>query len=1285
MQPIFQSYTTEDGLGGEGINEVLVDRYGYVWTAAFSGLHRYDGYDFLEYPADPLDSCALNNRTVLCLLEDEEGFLWVGTRGGLHRLDRSTGCFSRYFYVPEIPSSLPGNEIVDILLDAQGRVVVQTTSGTAHYQPETDDFARLPATPIPWQRLISHQGRLLAAGPAGLADPARPQETLIAFDGPAPTSVQVLKAHGDSLLLGTNSGIYCWDGQDSLIRNPYGPNSRSILDLLPMNIHGLDWYWAASRSGGLGFFDLQTGIGGAYESDNQRAFSLLDNHVRSLAYDKLGNLWIGTWVGLNRYNVKFDDIIYYRNNESDGLGDQTMEVHVDPSGAVFLYERWQGLYRSERLNQKMTLLDFPENAFREGKNLDFMMTDRSGTTWLLRSKDGIYRYDPAVGKPVLTFTDPELNSRSVNEMHQDAHDDDVFWLATSNGLGRLHLPTGKLEWWQPSRDHATLPGDAVATILPTPDGRVWLSAGNRQNDPLGYFDLKEQSFHFFTYQPGDLTRIGGGRIKQLARSNDGTIWAAASQGLIAVDPVTNTPRLITRVGANNIGTVESMLTDSLGGVWFTRDDQIGHYQSTTDRLDFITCSPIRQFSNGVASHHPSGRMLFGGLGGLVSINPYGQSGTKTSFPALVLNEIRVNGAAYRTDRPIPEIDHLELNAQQRAFSLRFSSLLFEQRDHLEYAYRLDDGPWLGLGTERSLSFADLLPGAFNLALRSTDGQGNWNPEPRLLRVSVAPFWYETTVARLALATFLLLLLGLLARMLFRRRLERQALVQMRELDAFKSRFLTNLTHEFRTPLTLILGPARRLLERSDPTVSREARRIDQQGRKLLGLINQLLDLRQLEAGELSVLQEPVVLPRFFGEITGSFREAAADKGLSLRFRAEQEGAVAGAVEVDKSKVESIVTNLLANALKFTPVGGTVEVLLWEKPKKWGLSVADSGPGIPASERELIFERFARSGTTDASGTGIGLALARELARLLGGKLLVGESSLGGADFRLSMSRISAAEPMSKSTAPPVLTTVRETLPSPETTSARVLIVEDDPEVRNFLTESLSEHYAVSSAPDGETGLAIALKEIPDLVVSDVMMPGLNGLQLCARLKNDRRTSHLPILLLTARTANEHRLSGLERGADAYLTKPFSERELHLRIRNLLTLRDETARRLREQILNDSTPVIEPSSAPESEFLTDLRRLIISRLDDPNLSVGDLERGLGLSRSQLHRKLTAILGLSANKLINQLRLEQAAVRLRTTDQPISQIAYDCGFSDGGYFGKKFKAQYGVTPGEWRVRD
>ncbi|SEQ26657.1 hybrid sensor histidine kinase/response regulator transcription factor [Neolewinella agarilytica] len=1284
-QPYFDTYTTRDGLGAEAINDLLTDQYGYLWTAAYSGLHRYDGHEFLKYSADILDSCALSNNIVRCLAEDESGNLWVGTSSGLNRLDRASGCFQRFFHQQGHYRSLPANNILDLLPLADGDMLVVTSEGPARYHQDTDDFKRL-SSPLPFpDRAVIHEGMPLLVGKGGVAEIGQ-SRAIAVFKEPEPPEVFALISYGDSLIIGTSRGLYAWQPHDSLIRYLYPELqqiNRSILDIQPGAIHGFEGLYMAVRGEGLSFIDIASGEGVIYTREESQSNGLLDNHVRALAPNGDNGLWIGTYLGLNYLNARADRPRHYLNQLADGQEPQTLEIHVSPQGVVFTYERWRGLFRSSRVGTKAELLDFPRNDFLQAKDLNCFHTDRQNLTWIGRGHDALYRYDNESERFLTPFRHPDLVNCRINAIYQDEKEDHQYWLGTSCGLGLLDMLREEIEWFAPTQQFPELVGNALATIIPGPKGRIWCSAGDYYQDRLGYFSPSERKFHFYDYAAGNPDKSAGGRIKQLAIDPEGNVWAAASDGLIEI-PSGKAPVLHTRLGAEQLGSLESVVADS-SGIWFSSENRIGNYRPEQQRMKWFSGSPLRQFNNSVASKIPDGSFFFGGIGGLVRVDPNRLLSESSPFPSLVLQEVKVNGQERRTNVPWEELTELRLERNERALSLRFVALDFGREEVINYSYQINGGEWQVLGRERSLAFTDLQPGQYVLNLRVSNGRGQWSAEVRKISIFVTPYWYERKDIRLAGLFLAGLLALLLARAFVRRRLERQTIRQLREMDSFRNRLLTNLTHEFRTPLTLILGPARRLRERAkkqeDPTLAREARRIDRQGRKLLELINQLLDLRRITHQQLSIEYSPVDLSGFVSGLVNAHKPAAREKGISLAFEQDL-GAYAGAVQVDTAKLDSILTNLIANAIKFTPNKGQIRVLLNSSSSHWTVRVQDSGPGVPVAERKKIFEQFIRAPEASASGTGIGLALVQELTTLMEGEISVGDAPLGGAEFQLSLP---LRKTMSSKASPSEIAVPEGDLLSPagKTNLPRLLIVEDDKEIRDFLKESLCDYFSILQAADGQKGLAIARQETPDLVISDVMMPGLNGHQLCSNLKADPLTSHLPVLLLTARTADEHRLEGLEHGADAYLTKPFQERELHLRLRNLLALRDRMATRLRTEWLpaGKAPPEGEQLSPAEAGWLTELRTYIHQHIDDPGLKGADLERHLGMSRSQLHRKLSSVLGLSPNRLINDLRLETASQLLLKKGKSVSEVAYACGFNDPGYFRRKFKERFGKAPSDW----
>ncbi|MFK8161553.1 MAG: ATP-binding protein [Lewinella sp.] len=1283
----FHAYTSDDGLGGEAINDLLVDQYGYLWSAAYSGLHRFDGYEFLAYPADILDSCSVSHPIATCLLEDQEGNLWVGTRGGLNRLDRSTNCFQSFFHQPDQPGSLPGNDIMDLALGADGALYVATTAGLASYDPKSNDFKVIP-TGMKAKKILANDQGLFAVGPAGLLQLGQPRSSIIPFPSEEAHQLSDLLIIGDSVLVATNHGLYHWTTGAKELK----PTLSATHPLTAASFQSLyitdDRLWLATRGEGLGVIHLKDGSFHQYRTDGGMAGDILDNHLRALVTDDHNNLWIGGYTGLNRLDLSLTAPRLYNQKFGDIKESHVLELGTDHLGGVYYYERWQGLFRSDGPDSVSRKMDFPNNDYLIEKDLNHVYTDRSGITWLLRGNDRIYRYDAQSDKYLDQIKLPSFTNRRLNGITQDVADDNIYWIASSKGLGKLNLSRQTVSWFSPGPEVGKLNGEVFTVVLPADDGKVWLSCGDYYNDRLGFFDPAAEKFTFLKYSAGDPKNIAGGRVKQLAKHPDGSIWAAASQGIIRISPTDFSARLITKVDEETIGIPEALLIDQNGNVWFSSGDRLGRYVPQADRLSIITCSGIRQFNNASAAVLPDGRLLFAGLGGIIAIQP-NQPLLAGNYPKIVFNTLSIAGKPVAAI--LPDQTNLSLPLGERSFSLLFSGLFFDRTRHIQYAYRFGQGKWQLLGNNRSLTFTDLKPGDYQLSIRSSDGQTNWNPLPRKLAINIPHFWYETLAAKWGFVGLGLLLLTLLGRFLVRRKLEKQAHDQLVALDAFKSRLFTDLTHEFRTPLTLILGPARRLGERArqqqDPTLGREARRIDRQGRKLLQLINQLLDLRKLEAGQLTVEREPILLNDFFRSLTETFRPEAERRNiqLSYKYSVDAGSSPPEVIAIDRIKQESILLNLMSNALKFTPEGGKVNVQLTANDQEWALEVTDTGQGIPPEQQERIFQRFARAHGADISGTGIGLSFVQDLTRLLEGTISLQSKIGAGSTFTLLF-------PIIEATVGPVVVEaeVLPGLPLPAKPAAQpagkdlplLLIVEDEIEVAEYLQESLCDRFRVLVAHDGKEGLKLAFNEVPDLVVSDVMMPNLNGLQLCTRLKNDPRTSHLPVLLLTARTTEEHRLEGLDRGADAYLSKPFSEKELHLRLRNLLILRDRTADRLQKEFLASPTGETVSHVPQDAGWLTDLRSYIENRLDDPDLSGADLEKFLGMSRSQLQRKLQSVLGMSPRKLVNEVRLKTAACRLQETEVPISEVAYDCGYRDPKYFGRVFKERFGVAPGAWR---
>ena len=750
-------------------------------------------------------------------------------------------------------------------------------------------------------------------------------------------------------------------------------------------------------------------------------------------------------------------------------------------------------------------------------------------------------------------------------------------------------------------------------------------------------------------------------------------------------------------------TIYCILPDKFGNIWCSTNKGIFRLNVKTRQI-----TPFEK-SDGLSDYEfnrahkfafADGRLCFGGLDGYTIFNPADLNiKNKTGDVPIQLTGIQINNEVQDFNltnslvkEPLSIITGIDLPYNKNNLRFEFAALVFNQPQKIKYRYQLKgaDDDWIENGTSNIASYAALRPGSYTFCINASDKNGLWSDTIKEIGVIIHPPFWATWWARFIYA---LIAIGILRwYFIFKERrlkieqnlaYEKREALRLKEVDELKDRFFSNITHEFRTPLTLIITPLENLVK--DPSLSTAVistiKTAQRNSKQLLLLINEFLDFSKLNDGQLKLKLSTGEFGLFTADCVRPFEVAAKEKNITLSYAAD---GIEGYYLFDEEKWCKIISNLLSNALKFTPAGGMVSVSLFSSLNDTiQLEVKDNGPGIPADQQQKIFDRFYQvddSAIRTYGGTGIGLSLVKELTDLMHGKIKLDSEPGGHTSFMvlIPIKKLHAAEIVAVTDN---LIVQKQIAVSNDQDKPLLLVVEDNDELRSFLVETMRNHYRVIEAADGLKAWEIILEELPDVVISDVMMPGQDGFDLCRICKADNRTAHIGFILLTSKAAHDARLKGLGTGADDYITKPFNLQELELRIANLLQLQQKLSVRLQAQLISTAPP----DKLPEitDPFLLQLYLQMDDKLDDAQLGVDYLCKTMAMSRSTLNRKLKSLLNISTNELIRQYRLQKAS-SLISSGLDISTVAYQVGFSSPSYFSQCFKEQYGITPSEYTLR-
>jgi signal transduction histidine kinase/ligand-binding sensor domain-containing protein/DNA-binding response OmpR family regulator len=1346
----FDHYSIDDGLSNSRVRSFIHDDKGFIWVGTADGLNRFDSYDFTVFRSDDQDSIGLLHSGIPALLEDRKGNMWVGSKIGLQLMNRKKQqCFP--LKSDEVASLGGIKHVLHLIESSNGDIWAGAVNGlfrikTATQLQNLEDLLKADQASTftvevfkpngveaddqngnwIWNIEEGEEGLIWIGTNAGLACFDVQNNKFIplpitynqGIEDVFSTPVQALATSAQGILwVGTEKGLFKLDTERKTCARFNGKTSVGITPenefITELVVDKRGHLWIGTDGSGIFRWSEKEQTLYQYKNDLLNSNSLIDNNIESLYLDREEGLWIGTHKGISYYSPHGKPFEIIRAGmEENAIRQGTIE-DIDVDGDwIWLAIDDGGLSKYHMQTGEVESFTSAESSNGLTSNdVVTVLMDRKRRLWIGSWGGGISRL--SADGLFYHF----LSDETLSEPLRDAYIWTLFesktgdiWIGTVNhGLiqyqteqDEFHLLGGR------GKEATVIPGTWVIAIEEDANGLIWIvtNKGVFTYDP----ELKKANEAALPISSEEAS------IMSLQSTPDGGMWLGSQKGLIyhSVD----TSYVLTVSDGLAVNWVRTIERDHHGNLWIGTTKGISKYEpqnNTFKHYESTDGLPMGEFSR-ASCKMADGKMLFGNINGLVAFHPDSIK-LYEAAPSVVITKFLLFNEAISTyqDSETPHdptdfilSEHISYSREirlehwQNYIAFEFSALDYLNATGNKYKYRLKglQEDWVSTNADyRVASFTDLSPGDYVLQVMAGNADGVWSVQPTELNIYIAYPWWRTWWAYVL---YSLLVLGsvLAALRIFKYRLTLQAQLdfnqreaqRLKELDEFKSRLYTNLTHEFRTPLTVILGMAEQIRMAPKQYLKQGTQLIENNGRSLLRLINQLLDLSKLEGNTLQLRMIQADVISYLRYITASFQTYANSRNLSLRFFAQPETLH---MDYDPDQLQQIMYNLISNAVKFTPSGGEVVVRIQQEQNILRIKVQDNGVGIAKAAQALIFDRFYQVSANPeqehirkVAGTGIGLAHTRELVKLMKGQIEVESELNKGTVFTVSLP-IEQNAPLRKvapgeTWKPPVEVDHNGT---EETASEKplLLIIEDNPDVVLYLKSCLNEAYQLDIAYNGKIGIEKAVEQIPDLIISDIMMPEKDGYEVCDFLKQDERTSHIPVILLTAKADTDSRIAGLKRGADAYLSKPFNKQELLVRLEKLVERQQRMAAYFEKRTRNTDEldlpqPVEQEALEIEDAFIQKVRLIIAEQYEDEHFALPELCTQLGMSRSQLYRKMKALTNTTPSAYIRFYRLNTAKSLLQKGEFTVAEVAWKVGYKDAAHFSKSFLDEFGCSPSE-----
>ncbi len=1339
-----------------GIRCILKDRKGFMWFGTEDGLIRFDGIRLYVYKYNADDTTSISHSTVNAIAEDKHGNIWIGTNNGLNLYNRekdnfihiieiagelnnkyiSALCFDeksllwmgtfgdginvydpvkqtfkRYSYIPDDQNAISANRITCIALDSSNNIWIGTHNGLNLYIDKIDGFRQFFADEINSNSLSSNnissltidsEKNIWIGTKGGGINKLVEKNGTFLFErcqNITLSSNNVLSLEVDRsgyLWIGTENGgldrLNISTGSVQSFQSEEGNNSsisgNSIWSLYSDNENRL---WIGTYNKGVNVVDENFSKFKSYSKNIGNKRSLPDNDVRGFSEDNDGKIWIATDGGgicqFDPKTHKYERIINNSGDQRNITNDAVQYVIFDSNETLWIGTWGGGVDRLNKYGEKIKNYKI-ESESGGGNNCVFSLyEDSEGGIWVCTAGSGLFKYDQE--SDVFKQVSYSQQSTILNELAyipvilQDHKG--YFWIGTLNGIAVLKKSgNSNLTCYGFSRESnaPSLSSNSIVVIFEDSKNRLWFGT---QDNGLNLFNEHDLTFTCIQKKHG----LPGNCIRGILEDDEGFLWIMTESGLCRFD------------------------YETLSFTNYTREDGL-------NSNEFYRRSYLKS---------KNGEFYLGGENGFNVFNPM-EIKSNPYIPELYLTNLKINNVSVDITHENPlltsvigETDKIRLNYKQNSFTLEFVALNYTRPLKNQYAYMLKgfDEDWNYNGNNRSATYTNMKPGKYIFMVKGSNNDGLWNTTPKQLQITIKPPLWKTWWAYCIYILSVMFITFISLRIWNERiriknelKLEKLAKEKEHELNEMHVQYFTNISHEFKTPLSLIIGPLDNMIDSSDLQLKEQLSIIKRNANRLLHLTNNLMNLRKLEEGGITLSVQYGNIVEDLNEIAGYFNIRLKRKQIDFSITSDAHDVYGW---YDREILETIILNLLSNAVKYTPVKGNIGIETnclkseeitkhhhffpdIDKPKSRyiEISISDNGLGIKSEEMPYIFDKFYQTkfgSKLKKTGTGIGLTLTKGLIELHHGQIRVNSKPEVKTVFTfvlpIDKHYYSEEEIMAEPTElldKEIITSEYEFIQNPEEKETEteeekekpeILIIEDNDELRKYLTKELSTKFSITEAEDGKIGLDMGFSNIPDLVISDILMPQINGISLCKSLKSDIRTSHIPIILLTAKTSLRDQIEGTEIGADAYLTKPFNIQFLLAKINQLI----QSRRNLYAHFSQNVYPMLNKitNNKLDQEFLQKTIDFIVINITDENMNVERLAAELNLSRSNVYRKIKALTGNTVVDFIKDIRLKQALKLMETKEYTLAEIAYLTGFTSPSYFTKCFRIKYGKPPSDY----